>query len=68
MDIAKAPKTAKPKQTTYQTTKKNNKMKNFLSQTWVVATLAIIILAIVAYLAFNLSDKKKSGDYTYAKK
>lgn len=31
-------------------------MKNFLSQTWVVALLVVIVLAVVCYIAFK---KKK---------
>ena len=34
-------------------------MKNFLSQTWVVALLVVITLAVVCYIAF-----KKKKDFT----
>jgi hypothetical protein len=42
-------------------------MKNFFSQTWVVATLAIVILAIVSVTAYRLNHKDES-DYTKSKK
>ena len=42
-------------------------MKNFLSQTWVVAVLAIVILAVVGVTAYKLNHKDES-DYTKSKK
>lgn len=34
-------------------------MKNFFSQTWVVAGLVVIVLGVVCYMAFK---SKKEGD------
>lgn len=42
-------------------------MKNFLSQTWVVAIIALIILAIVATTSYKLSHKEETEDYSHNK-
>ena len=34
-------------------------MKNFFSQTWVVAGLIVIVLGVVCYIAFKKDDKKE---------
>ena len=41
------------------TLKKTTVMKNFFSQTWVVAGLVVIVLGVVCYMAFK---SKKEGD------